>query len=194
MLKGKLQKAESELEVWRKGNSFTTDRGRVPMSPRSPSPDEEKSSREVSRKRNTNCLDDMVAQVVDGGKRRRLGNARHPGKSGTLRLPVMIKVGGMRWEDGIGVVERELEEAEIVICEGMGWLVPEGELAKRKKGGLLSSTVVARVRGVDKAGQLCRSGLHEPSLLHLRRLKSQHHGKSSSPSPTHLSSPMMATA
>jgi len=35
---------------------------------------------------------------------------------------------------------------------------------------------------------------HEPSLLHLRRLKSQHHGKSSSLSPTHLSSPIMATA
>jgi len=35
---------------------------------------------------------------------------------------------------------------------------------------------------------------HGPSLLHLQRLKSQHHGKSSSLSPTHLSSPIMASA
>jgi len=35
---------------------------------------------------------------------------------------------------------------------------------------------------------------YEPSLLHLRRLKSQHLRKSSSLSPTHLSSPIMATA
>jgi len=159
LLKGKLQKAESELEVWRKGNSFTTDRGRVPMSPRSPSRDEERFSREVSRKRKLNCLDDMVAQVGDGGKRRRLGNARDPEKEGTMRLPAMIKVGGMQWEDGIGGVERALEEAGIVICEGMRWLVPESELAKRKDGGLLSSTVVVKVRGVDMVGQLCRSGL-----------------------------------
>ena len=35
---------------------------------------------------------------------------------------------------------------------------------------------------------------HEPLQQHLQRLKSQHHEKSSSPSPTHLSSPTMATA
>ena len=35
---------------------------------------------------------------------------------------------------------------------------------------------------------------HEPSPLHLRRLRSQHHEKSSALSPTHLSSPTMATA
>jgi len=35
---------------------------------------------------------------------------------------------------------------------------------------------------------------HEPSRLHLRRLKSQHHKKSWSHFPTHLSSPTMATA
>jgi len=35
---------------------------------------------------------------------------------------------------------------------------------------------------------------HEPSRLHLRRLKSQHNEKSSSHFPTHLSSPTMATA
>jgi len=35
---------------------------------------------------------------------------------------------------------------------------------------------------------------HEPSVLHLWRLKSQHRGKSLSLSPTHLSSPIMATA
>jgi len=35
---------------------------------------------------------------------------------------------------------------------------------------------------------------HESSLLHLGRLKSQHTGKSSSLSPTYLSSPIMASA
>ena len=35
---------------------------------------------------------------------------------------------------------------------------------------------------------------HEPLQQHLQRLKSQHHEKSSSLSPTHLSSPTMATA
>jgi len=35
---------------------------------------------------------------------------------------------------------------------------------------------------------------HEPLQQHLQRLKSQYHEKSSALSPTHLSSPMMATA
>ena len=44
-------------------------------------------------------------------------------------------------------------------CEGARWLVPEGELQKRKEKGSLSSTVVVRIRGGDVAGQLCRTGL-----------------------------------
>jgi len=58
----------------------------------------------------------------------------------------------------IGLLQA-LEEAGVEECEGTRWLVPEGELAKRKERGSLSSTVVARVRGVDVAGQLCRTGL-----------------------------------
>jgi len=57
---------------------------------------------------------------------------------------------------------------------------------------------VTRVRVVGrclyKELEIAQGDSHEPSLLHLRRLKSQHHGKSSSLSPTHLSSPTMATA
>ena len=66
LLKGKLWQVENELEVWRKGNTFTTKRGRVPVSMtlRSPSPDKERFPRQVSRKRNMNCLDNMVARAL----------------------------------------------------------------------------------------------------------------------------------
>jgi len=159
LLKGKLRQAEIELEVWRKGKTITTDRGRVPMSPRSPSPDEERFPRGVSRKRSIVGLDDLVAQVVDGGKKRRVGGRFDPEKKGILRLPAMVKIGGVVWEDGIGGVSAALEEAGVEECDGTRWLVPEGELTKRKERGSLSSTVVARVKGVDVAGQLCRTGL-----------------------------------
>ena len=116
LLKGKLRKAENELEVWRKGSTFTTERGRVPMSPRSTSPDEERFSREVSRKRSIVSLDDMVAQVVEGGKRRKLGGRVDPEKKGILRLPAMVKIGGVVWEDGIGGVSAAL--SQIVTKQG----------------------------------------------------------------------------
>jgi len=162
LLKGKLRQVEMELEVWRKGNTVSTGQGRAPMSLRSLSLDEERPSRGVSRKRWVSeevSLEGMVAQVMEGGKKRRLGGAIDPEKKRDLRIPVMVKLGCVRWEEGIGMVLVGLEEAGVEECEGTRWLVPEGELAKRKERDLLSFTVVARVMGVEVAGQLCRTAL-----------------------------------
>jgi len=71
----------------------------------------------------------------------------------------MVKLGGVRWKDGIGGVSAVLVKAGIQECEIMRRLVQEGELAKRKERGALSSTVVAGVKGVEVAGQLCKTGL-----------------------------------
>jgi len=76
LLKSKLRQVEIELKVWRKGNTFTTGRRRAPMSPRWPSPDKERPSRGVSRKRSVIkvvSLEGIVAQVVEGGKKGRRG-------------------------------------------------------------------------------------------------------------------------
>jgi len=88
-----------------------------------------------------------------------VGGPVDPEKRRELRLPAAVKVGGVRWETGIGGVQAGLMEAGVEFCEGARWLVPEGELQKRKERGSLSSTVVVRVRGGDVAGQLCRTGL-----------------------------------
>ena len=59
----------------------------------------------------------------------------------------MVKIGGVRWEEGIGGVEAALNEVGVEFCEGTRWLVKEEELEKRRMCGSLASTVVVRVKG-----------------------------------------------
>ena len=134
------------------------------MSQRSPSLDEEACPRGESRRVvnfREGSLEGMLAQVVEGGKRRKMevGGPIDPEKRRNLRLPVAVKMGGIRWESGIGGVQAGLMEARVEFCEGAKWLVPEGELQKRKERGSLASTVVVRIRGGNVAGQLCCTGL-----------------------------------
>jgi len=137
--------------------------GRAPLSPRSLSPDEEACPRDESgsSKTQVESLGGMVAQEMEGGKRKRVevGGPGDPEKRRNLRLPAAVKVGGVRWETGIGGVQAGLMEAGVQFCEGAKWLVSEGELQKRKERGSLSSTVVVRIRGGDVGGQLCHTGL-----------------------------------
>jgi len=143
-----------ENRIWRSDEEF--ERARIAY--RTPSPEEERFPREASRKRGEDVLGEFVAQVV-GEKRRKVGGPTDPERKRWDGMPLMVKIGGVRWEEGIGGVEVALREAGIVFCEGTRWLVGEEELEKRKVGGRLSSTVVARVRGMEMMGQLCRSGL-----------------------------------
>jgi len=114
--------------------------------------------RETSRKRGEDVLGDFVAQAV-GENRRKVGGPVDPEKKRWDGMPLMVKICGVRWEEGIGGVEVALSKARIAFCDGTRWLVGEEELEKRKMSGRLSSTVVARVRGMEVMGQLCRSGL-----------------------------------
>ena len=131
---------------------------RARLAYRTPSPEEGRFPRETSKKRGEDVLGDFVAQAV-GEKRRKVGGLVDPERKRWDGMPLMVKIGGVRWEDGIGGVEVALCEAGIAFCDGTRWLVGEEELEKRKVSGRLSSTVVARVRGMEVMGQLCRSGL-----------------------------------
>jgi len=124
--------------------------GRTPLSLRSPSPDEEACPKGGSGRLNARVesLEGMLAQEAEGGKRRKVevGGPVDSEKRRELRLPAAVKVGGVRWETGIGGVQAGLMEAGVEFSEGSRWLVPEGELQKRKEWGSLSSTVVVRIR------------------------------------------------
>ena len=122
---------------------------------RTPSPEEGRFPRETSKR----SLDDLVTQVVDGGKKRKVGGLFDPEKEVGKSIPRMIKVGGVRWNEGIGGVEAALREAGVGSCEGTRWLVGEEELDKRRKRGSLASTVVVRVVGEEVMCQLGRAGI-----------------------------------
>ena len=59
---------------------------------RTPSPEEERFPRETSKR----SLEDLVAQVVDGGKKRKVGGSFDPEKEVGKSIPRMIKIGGVR--------------------------------------------------------------------------------------------------
>jgi len=74
-------------------------------------------------------VEEIVAEVVCGGKRRRVGEVGRevdPEKAQPVGVIMGLKVGGVLWEDGIGGVEKGLETVGIEICDGARWLVGEG--------------------------------------------------------------------
>ena len=161
-LRGRLREVEAELRearirlgenrVW-KSEEEEVEARRNPW--RTPSPEEGRFPRGASKR----SLGEMVAQVVDGGKRRRVGELFDPEKEVGKDIPRMVKIGGVRWEEGIGGVEVALREAGVGFCDGMRWLVGEEELKKRRERGGLSSTVVVRVKGEEVERQLKRAGI-----------------------------------
>ncbi|RPB03973.1 hypothetical protein L873DRAFT_1799967 [Choiromyces venosus 120613-1] len=92
-------------------------------------------------------------------EKKKVGRVPDPEENRGLGLPVMVKVGGVRWDDEIGGVVEGLKEVGFVSCEGGRWLVSEEEREKRMKQGRRSSTVVVRVCGRERVGELCRAGL-----------------------------------
>jgi len=161
-LRGRLREVEAELReakvrlrenrVW-KSEEEEVEARRNPW--RTPSPEEGRFPREASKR----SLNEMVAQVVEGGKRRRVGGLFDPEKEVGKDIPRMVKIGGVRWEEGIGGVEVALREAGMGFCDGTRWLVGEEELKKRRERGGLSSTVVVRVEGEGVERQLKRAGI-----------------------------------
>ncbi|RPA89571.1 hypothetical protein L873DRAFT_1796025 [Choiromyces venosus 120613-1] len=114
------------------------------------------------------------AKVVTEGKKRKVAEentrgtvikekeverAPDPEENRGLGLPVMVKVGGVWWDGGIDGVVQGLKEAGFVSYEGGKWLVDEGEREKRIKQGKRSSTVVVKVIGWERVGELCHAGL-----------------------------------
>jgi len=53
-----------------------------------------------------------------GEKRRKVGGPVDPERKRWDGMPLMVKIGGVRWEEVIGGVEVALREAGIVSCEG----------------------------------------------------------------------------
>jgi len=107
-------------------------------------------------------VEEMVAEVVGGGKRRRLGDvgrAVDPEKAQPVGVILGLKVGGVLWEDGIGGVRAGLEAVGIEICDEGKWLVGESMRRERMEAGKKSSTVLVRVRGEEVANGLFRTGL-----------------------------------
>ena len=161
-LRGRLREVEEELRqariklgenrIW-KSEEEEMEARRNPW--RTPSPEEERFPRETSKR----SLEDLVAQVVDGGKKRKVGGSFDPEKGVGKGIPRMVKVGGVRWSEGIGGVEAALREAGVGFCEGTRWLVGEEGLDKRRKRGGLVSTVVVRVVGEEVVRQLGRAGI-----------------------------------
>ncbi|RPB02006.1 hypothetical protein L873DRAFT_572463 [Choiromyces venosus 120613-1] len=110
-------------------------------------------------------VDDRTPEFLEEkGKRRKLRGEEVGGrvdleKLGVEQLPVIVKVNGVLWEDGIGGVLEELREAGIVSCEGSSWLVGEEERKRRREKGANSSIVLAKIRSTGATTNLCRSGL-----------------------------------
>ena len=103
-LRGCLREVEEELRqariklgvnrIW-KSEEEEVEAGRNPW--RTPSPEEGRFPRETSKR----SLEDLVAQVVDGGRKRRVGGSLDPEKEVGKSILRMVKVGGVRWEEGI---------------------------------------------------------------------------------------------
>ncbi|KAG0635842.1 hypothetical protein HOY80DRAFT_1055987 [Tuber brumale] len=102
-LRGHLQRVEEELRqanthldvnrVWR--DEEEEERAHLNLG-RMPSPEEERSTRGTSKKRMSGSLEEMVAKVMDGRKKRRVGSAFHHEFTEGNRVPFMVKIGGVR--------------------------------------------------------------------------------------------------
>ncbi|KAG0641434.1 hypothetical protein HOY80DRAFT_1039266 [Tuber brumale] len=126
-----------------------------------PSLEEERSPRGTSKKGTSGSLEEMVAQVVDGSKKRSVGRAFDPEFSEGNRMPFIVKTGGVGWGEGIGGGEVALREAGVGFCDGMRWLVGEEELKKRRERGGLASTVVVKIMGLEPVGWWREKGVME---------------------------------
>ncbi|KAG0642242.1 hypothetical protein HOY80DRAFT_998660 [Tuber brumale] len=101
----------------------------------------------------------MVSQAVEGSKRRKVGAAFDPEKGQGKMIPMMVKVGGVLWEDGIGGVLEGLQGTSVVVGEGSRWLVGKEEHNRRRANGSLSSTVLLKVLGEESVHDLCWHGI-----------------------------------
>ena len=100
-------------------------------------------------------VEEMVAEVVGGGKRRRVGDGGRvvdPEKAQPVGVIMGLKVGGVLWEDGIGGVRTGLKAVGIEICDEGKWLVGESRRKERMESGKKSSTVLVKVRGEEVLG------------------------------------------
>jgi len=103
------------------------------------------------------------AQVVVKGKKRsveeEVGRAPDPMVRWGNVAQVMVKVGGVRWDDGIGGVVEGLKQSGFVVCGKEKWLVGVEERKRRMEQGSRSSTVLVKVMDKERAGELCWAGL-----------------------------------
>ena len=68
-------------------------------------------------------FNDLVAQVVDGGKKRKVTRSLEPEKEVAKGVLFMVKIGCMRCDNRIGRVEVAVRKAGVKLYEGTKWLV-----------------------------------------------------------------------
>ena len=71
---------------------------------------------------------------------------------------VMIKVGGVQLEDDIVEKEEAIRESEFEVCGEGKWWVGDEQREQRKAQRRRSSTVLVKVMGREKVGELCHAG------------------------------------
>ncbi|KAG0643687.1 hypothetical protein HOY80DRAFT_1032433 [Tuber brumale] len=101
-------------------------------------------------------LEQMVSQALEGSKRRKVGGEFDMEKGLGKMLPMMVKVGGVLREDGIGGVLEGLQGTGVVVGESSRWLVGQEEHDRCRANGSLSSTVLLKVLGEESVRDLCR--------------------------------------
>ena len=117
----------------------------------------------VGRKRGGGEGEGSGSLVVEGGKRRKVGEEVgpqiDPEKERGKGPVVGLKVGGVACLVGVEGVVAELGRMGFVICEGSRWLVDDAERGRRMKSGKTMSMVLAMVRGGKEVNALFRTGM-----------------------------------
>jgi len=108
------------------------------------------------------------AQVAVKGKKRKVEEERRRAPHPVVRWgnvgPVMVKVGGMIWDDGIGGVVEGLKMSGFVVCGEGKRLVREEERKRRMDQSRRSSRVLVKVMDRERVGKLCLAGLWVSSV------------------------------
>ncbi|RPA97772.1 hypothetical protein L873DRAFT_1844571 [Choiromyces venosus 120613-1] len=102
--------------------------------------------------------------VRNGKEEKEVGRSPDPEENSRKGLPVMVEVGGVRWDDGFGGVEEGLKEAGFEICSGIipvkrkeaEWVRVVDKVDERVAG---LETISGKGKGVEKRKDWMAEGM-----------------------------------
>ncbi|KAG0643560.1 hypothetical protein HOY80DRAFT_1090482 [Tuber brumale] len=144
---------EEKEELVKERDLLKRKRGNILSSPKETPTLEEVGKEEVVG------VEQEFSQIVKGNKRRKVVGEFDPERGWGKMLPMMMKVGGVLWENGIGGVLADLQGTGVVVDEGSRWLVGKEERDRRRANRSSSSTVLLKVLGEESVCDLCRYGI-----------------------------------